>query len=112
LKAWTKLDTPVIAEPPAGMQVNGFCDPFPWRRDDWWYMVLGAGVASRVVVVLLYKSRDLHNWEFLHVLAGRNEDTEYRFEPYNPWEVWEWPELFALEGKHVLIFSTGGRATR
>jgi beta-fructofuranosidase len=110
LKAWTKLDTPVIAEPPAGMQVNGFRDPSPWRRDDWWYMVLGAGVANRGGVVLLYKSRDLHNWEFVHVLAGRNEDTEYRFEPYNPWEVWECPELFALDGKHVLIFSTSGRA--
>jgi beta-fructofuranosidase len=110
LKAWTKLDAPVLAEPPTGMQVNGFRDPSPWRQDDWWYMVLGAGVANRGGVVLLYKSKDLHSWEFVHVLAGRNADTEHRFEPYNPWEVWECPELFALDGKHVLIFSTQGRA--
>jgi beta-fructofuranosidase len=110
LKIWTKLNAPVIAEPPPGMQVNGFRDPSPWRQDDWWYMVLGAGVANRGGVVLLYKSKDLQKWEFVHVLAGRNEITEHRFDPYNPWEVWECPEFFALDGKHVLICSTGGKA--
>ena len=110
LKTWTKLDAPVIADPPPGMQVNGFRDPSPWRQDDWWYMVLGAGVANRGGVVLLYKSKDLHNWEFMHVFAGRNEITEDRFDPYNPWEVWECPEFFALDGKHVLICSTGGKS--
>jgi beta-fructofuranosidase len=110
LKTWTKLDAPVIAEPPPGMQINGFRDPSPWRQGDWWYMVLGAGVANGGGVVLLYKSKDLHNWEFVHVLAGRNESTEHRFDPYNPWEVWECPEFFALDGKHVLIFSTLSRA--
>ena len=110
LKTWTKLETPVIAEPPPGMQVNGFRDPSPWRQGDWWYMVLGAGVANRGGVVLLYKSKDLHSWEFMHVLAGRTEDPELGFEPHNPWEVWECPELFELDGKHVLIFSTQGKA--
>jgi beta-fructofuranosidase len=110
LKNWTKLDAPVIAEPPAGMQVNGFRDPSPWRQGDWWYMVLGAGVANRGGVVLLYKSKDLRSWEYVHVLAGRDAGAEHNFEPYNPWETWECPELFALDGKHVLIFSTQGRA--
>ena len=110
LKTWTKLDAPVIAEPPAGMQVNGFRDPSPWRQGDWWYMVLGSGLANRGGVVLLYKSKDLRDWEFVHVLAGRNADMGHSFEPYNPWEVWECPELFALDGKHVLIFSTQGKA--
>jgi beta-fructofuranosidase len=110
LNAWTKQPVPVIAEPPTGMQVNGFRDPSPWRQGDWWYMVLGAGVANRGGVILLYKSKDLRSWEFMHVLAGRDADTAHHFEPYNPWEVWECPELFQLDGKHVLIFSTQGRA--
>ena len=110
LKTWTKLDAPVLAEPPTGMQVNGFRDPSPWRQGDWWYMVLGAGVANRGGVVLLYKSKDLHHWEFMHVLAGRDAEAEHNFEPFNPWETWECPELFALDGKHVLIFSTLGKA--
>jgi beta-fructofuranosidase len=110
LKTWTKLDAPVLAAPPAGMQVNGFRDPAPWRQGDWWYMVLGSGLANRGGAVLLYKSKDLRSWEFVHVLAGRNANMDHSFEPYNPWEVWECPELFALDGKHVLIFSTQGRA--
>ena len=110
LRTWTKQYTPVIAEPPPGMQVNGFRDPSPWRQGDWWYMVLGAGLANRGGVVLLYKSKDLYSWEFVHVLAGRDRDGETRFDPYNPWEVWECPEFFALDGKHVLICSTAGRS--
>jgi beta-fructofuranosidase len=110
LKTWTKLDAPVIADPPLGMQVNGFRDPSPWRQGDWWYMVLGAGVANRGGVVLLYKSKDLHNWEFVHILAGRDASSTNRFDPYNPWEVWECPEFFPLDGKHVLICSTQGKS--
>jgi beta-fructofuranosidase len=110
LKVWTKLKTPVLADPPPGMQVNGFRDPSPWRQGDWWYMVLGAGIANRSGAVLLYKSKDLRSWEFMHVLAGRTAGSGHSFDPYNPWEVWECPELFPLVGKHVLIFSTQGRA--
>jgi beta-fructofuranosidase len=110
LKIWTKLPAPVIAEPPQGMQVNGFRDPSPWRQGDWWYMVLGSGVANQGGSVLLYKSKDLRHWEYVHVLAVRNENREHQFDPYNPWEVWECPEFFALGGKHVLIVSTLGKA--
>ena len=110
LKIWTKLPTPVIASPPPGMQVNGFRDPSPWRQGDWWYMVLGSGVANQGGSVLLYKSKDLRHWEYVHVLALRNENREHQFDPYNPWEVWECPEFFALGGRHVLIVSTLGKA--
>jgi beta-fructofuranosidase len=110
LKAWTKLPSPIIAEPPVGLQVNGFRDPSPWRRGNWWYMVLGAGIANRGGVVLLYRSKDLREWEYVHVLVGRDDRTGNRFDPYNPWEVWECPEFFPLADKHVLILSTGGKA--
>jgi beta-fructofuranosidase len=46
----------------------------------------------------------------MHILAGRDGITENRFEPYNPWEVWECPDFFALDGKHVLICSTLGKS--
>lgn len=110
LKTWTKLSTPVIAAPPEGKQVNGFRDPSPWRQGDLWYMVLGSGVANQGGAVLLYKSKDLRSWEFMHVLAGRNQVGVNPSEPYDPWEVWECPEFFALGDKHVLICSTLGKA--
>jgi beta-fructofuranosidase len=110
LETWSKLPTPVIQAPPPGMQVNGFRDPSPWRQGDWWYMVLGSGIANQGGAVLLYKSKDLRNWEYVHVLTGRNQNGATSFDPFDPWEVWECPEFFALGGKHVLICSTGGKA--
>ena len=60
--------------------------------------------------VLLYRSKDLLSWEYVHVLAGRNQNGEHPFDLYNPWECWECPEFFPLGVKHVLIYSTGGKA--
>jgi len=110
LRTFSKLPSPVIAVPPPGMQVNGFRDPSPWRQGDWWYTVLGSGIEGRGGAVLLYKSKDLRNWGYVHILAGRNQNRADSFNPYNPREVWECPEFFALGSKHVLICSTEGKA--
>ena len=109
LRTWTKLPAPVIAAPPAELEVNGFRDPSPWRQGDGWYMVLGSGIANRGGAVLLYKSRDLRNWEYVHVLAGRNQNGASAFDAFDPWEVWECPEFFALGDRHVLLYSTSGK---
>lgn len=109
LTSWTKSAAPVIAAPPPNLDVNGFRDPSPWRQGDWWYTVLASGVANQGGAALLYRSHDLRQWEFLHVLSGRARSGADRFAAFNPWEVWECPEFFALGDWHVLIFSTGGR---
>jgi beta-fructofuranosidase len=109
LKVWTKLPAPVIAAPPAGMQVNGFRDPSPWRQGNTWYMTIGTGIANRGGAVLLYKSKDLRNWEYMHVLARRNQNGATTLDAFDPWEVWECPEFFALGDRHVLIYSTAGK---
>jgi beta-fructofuranosidase len=109
LKTWNKLPHPVIAGPPSGVEVNGFRDPSPWQQGGWWYTVLGTGIAGKGGAVLLYRSRDVRNWEFMHVLAQREQDGPGRFDPVDPWEVWECPEFFPLGDRHVLIYSTLGR---
>lgn len=110
LKSWTKMPAPVIAAPPSGMQVNGFRDPSPWRQGEWWYTVLGSGVANEGGAVLLYRSRDLRAWEYVHVLASHDRSGLAQFGPFDPWDVWECPEFFPLGGRHVLMFSTGGKS--
>lgn len=110
LTSWTKLSAPVIAAPPSGMQVNGFRDPSPWRQGEWWYTVLGSGVANEGGAVLLYRSKDLRVWEYLHVLASRDRSGLAQFGPFDPWDVWECPEFFPLGDRHVLMFSTGGKS--
>lgn len=109
LKTWTRLPRPVIAAPPPGLQVNGFRDPSPWRQGAWWYTVLGCGIAGHGGAVLLYRSRDLRTWQFMHILAEREQNGPGRLDPVDPWEVWECPELFPLGNRHVLIYSTLGR---
>ncbi len=109
LKTWTKLPKPVIADPPPGLQVNGFRDPSPWRHDDWWYTVIATGIANQGGAVLLYRSKDLRSWEYMHILARRDRSGLAGLDPFDPWEVWECPEFFPLGDRHVLIFSTAGK---
>ncbi|HEV2324867.1 MAG TPA: glycoside hydrolase family 32 protein [Terracidiphilus sp.] len=110
LKTWTKVPTPVISNPPSQLEVNGFRDPSPWRQGDWWYTVLGSGVANRGGAVLLYKSKDLRSWEFMHLLAQRDREGAAAFDPTDPWDMWECPDFFALGDWKVLICSTLGRS--
>lgn len=102
---WRKHPTPVIAAPPAGVPVVGdppeMRDPWLWREDDGWHLLLGSGlVASDGAAdgaLLHYRSDDLRAWHYLGV-AHRG-----RFGPDTL--VWECPNLFELDGRHVVLVS-------
>jgi beta-fructofuranosidase len=102
LAAWTKHPgNPVIPGPPEGMKVTGFRDPFAWREDDGWYLVVGSGIEGVGGAALLYRSPDLVNWEYLGPLCtGDKEKTGV---------MWECPSFFPLGGKHVLAVSPYGK---
>jgi beta-fructofuranosidase len=109
LKQWTKLPGPIIDAPPAGMHVKGFRDPSPWRHGEWWYMTVGSGFPHKAGAVLLYRSKDLHRWEYLHVLVSGESSEPDAAHLFASGDMWECPELFPLGGKHVLIYSTKGK---
>jgi beta-fructofuranosidase len=112
LVKWTKDPEPVVPVPPAGMQVTGFRDPSAWRQGDWYYMTVGSGTAKVGGCVLLYRSKvggDLKNWEFLHKLTSGEWNGKPTANPCDDGEMWECPEFFALDGSHVLIYSTLGK---
>ena len=110
LRTWTKRPTPVLAAPPQSLEnVDGFRDPSPWRQGEWWYMVTACGIANQGGGVLLFRSNDLRSWEYLHMLSRRDLSGQAGLDPFDPWEVWECPEFFALGDWHVLIFSTAGK---
>jgi beta-fructofuranosidase len=108
---WRKLPQPVIAAPPAGMEVTGFRDPSPWRdeKDGQWYMVVASGRRGIGGCVLLYKSADLRHWQYLHPLAQGKWSGKTGVDPVASGEMWECPDFFLLNGKHVLIHSTEGK---
>ena len=113
LRSWTKRPAPVIAAPPTGMQVTGFRDPAPWREPplwpDGWLMAVGSGVKDKGGAVLLYKSADLQNWEYLHIVSGGVPTGSNTTNPVDSGDMWECPDLFPLGNKHVLIYSTQGK---
>ena len=108
LRTWTKLPAPIISAPPAHLQENGFRDPSPWRQGDVWYMIVGSGTPQQGGLILLYRSTDLRHWEYQHVAAYEKGLTEEGKNPNQLEGEWECPDLFPLEDKHVLMYSTIG----
>ena len=103
-ETWRKHPTPVIDAPPPGVPVVGdppeMRDPFLWRQDDAWHLLLGSGLIAyggAEGALLHYRSDDLRAWRYLGV-AHRG-----RFGP-DPL-VWECPNLFELDGRHVVMVS-------
>lgn len=111
LRTWKKLPRPVIPSPPSGMHVTGFRDPAPWRDGDHFYTLIGSGIAGAGGNVLLYRSKDLRTWEYLHPMFQGHGAGSHRANPVDAGDMWECPDFFPLgsEGRHVLIYSTGGK---
>ena len=103
LMTWDKLPAnPVIPAIPAGLDLIGFRDPFLWREDDGrWYMLLGSGIKGRGGAALLYRSRDLIEWEYMNPL--------YVGDPAESGINWECPNFLDLGAKHMLAVSPHGR---
>jgi len=93
---WQKYEgNPVISAPPAGLTVTGFRDPCAWKEGDAWYVIIGSGIEGIGGTSLLYKSKDLINWEYMHPLYEC--DTAHTMH--------ECPDFFPLGDKYVLITS-------
>ena len=113
---WHKLPQPVIPAPPPGMKVVGFRDPSPWRdggpdqgNEDHWYLLVASGERGAGGRVLLYRSADFRHWEYLHPMAQGSPNGKQGTDPVDSGEMWECPDFFPLDGKHVLIHSTERR---
>jgi len=108
LNEWSKLPEPIIAAPPAGLTVTGFRDPSAWRSGEWWYLTVGSGTPYKGGNVLLYRSKDLWRWEFMHILTSGRGSSKQTVNPVASGDMWECTELFPVGGKHVLIYSSMG----
>jgi beta-fructofuranosidase len=106
---WTKDPQPIVPRPPASLDITGFRDPSAFKKGDWYYMTVGSGIARTGGCVLLYRSRDMHHWEYLHELVSGTWDGHKTANPCDDGEMWECPEFFKLGEGHVLIYSTLGK---
>ena len=106
LREFKKQPAPVIMGPPPGLQVTGFRDPFGWKQRDTWYMGVGSGFPQVGGAVLLYRSKDMQHWEYVHPLAQGTWNGQSFSNPVPSGEMWECPDFFQLGDRHVLIYST------
>ncbi len=88
---------PVIATSPVDGSDDAR-DPKVWRHGDHWYMVLGTG-RDGIGKAVVYRSADLLAWDYLGVAASSDGTLG---------SMWECPDLFPLDGRHVLIVSPCG----
>ena len=109
LRTWQKTKEPIIAHPPDGLAITGFRDPYIWREDKEWLLVLGSGFPGKGGAILLYSSPDLRKWKYLHPLVEGQGTGQPSTNPVDNGEMWECPDFFPLGDKHVLIISTEGK---
>lgn len=110
MMTWRKYaGNPVIGAPPQGMETTGFRDPCVWREGEEWFLALGSGLKGQGGMVLLYRSKDLMHWDYLHLLCrGRKNELAPGKDVVSAGEMWECPDFFPLADKHALIVSTQG----
>lgn len=109
LRQWHKSAKPVIPNPPAGLPITGFRDPSAWKRNQTYFMTVGSGVEKEGGCVLLYRSTNLMDWDYLHPLASGRWNGTATPNPVGDGEMWECPDFFPLDGGYVLIYSTMGK---
>ncbi|MGB7341413.1 MAG: glycoside hydrolase family 32 protein [Phototrophicaceae bacterium] len=97
---WVKHPrNPIISTmPPEAKQTSDFRDPYVWKEDDAWYMLIGSEIKGQGGVVFLYRSDDALNWTYLNPLLEADD--------YELGNVWECPNLFRLGDKWVLLVSS------
>ncbi len=110
LRTWNKWKEPVI-QPPNDPKLAGFRDPFLWQDEKTriWYLGVASGQFKVGGRVLLYRSKDLRNWEYLYPLASGHWTGKESVNPVDSGEMWECPDFFPLGKKHVLLYSTAGQ---
>ncbi|EJX10649.1 Glycoside hydrolase, family 32 [gut metagenome] len=97
---WEKyIGNPVIAEKPEAYTRTDMRDQYVWKEGDTWYMIIGYGIEKPEPphgALLLYKSVDLKDWKFVHLLFEGNPSVD------QTGVFWEMPVFKKLGNKYLL----------
>lgn len=89
---------------PSGYTAH-FRDPKVWKKDNHWYMIVGAQTLDKKGAAALFTSEDLYNWKEIGVINGTGINGLHDFG-----YMWECPDLIHLNGKDILLVSPQGLA--
>lgn len=100
MRTWEKYEgNPIMTSDIHGsLPVLEWRDPYVWKEEDGWYMVLG-GEIEKEGAALLYFSENRLKWTFCRVLLHSTDPEE---------RIFECPNYFSLGDKHVLVVSPNG----
>jgi len=98
----TSASDTVISGPPPELHAHSFRDPFVWRSEGGWTMLMAAGLPDGSGAALQYRSADLKNWQYDGVLCSKPGD---RGDGVWTGALWECPQLFPLGTDWVLLIS-------
>ncbi|QWU17262.1 Sucrose-6-phosphate hydrolase SacC, GH32 family [Paenibacillus sophorae] len=118
LKSWIKHPIPIIRQERGTGLFGEFRDPFVWKEDGIYYMLVGTGAGGQEEggTALVYTSSDMLDWEY----RGPLYISDYGKYPYLG-KAWELPVLLPLplegkegtrSGKHVLLISPWGEGAK
>jgi len=98
------VNNPIIAEPPQNLELAGFRDPYVWFEDNHWWMLVGSGIEDYGGAVLLYRSSNLTQWDYVGIAFKRAQSD---IEPLYTASMWECPNLvsFNNSNKRLLLVS-------
>jgi beta-fructofuranosidase len=106
LLTWQKLpENPLLDGPPPELRPlsgGNFRDPFIWKTDEGWEMLIVTKIEGQGGQVLLYFSPDLRNWEYRGIfLAGNSRQTD----PFWQGTMWECPNWLDFGDRQTLLVS-------
>jgi beta-fructofuranosidase len=101
----------VVAEPDEVIGSVEYRDPFVWREENTWRMLVGTQLADHRGAALAYRSPDGIDWSYDGVYASADAQTVQV-----PWGVdsgsmWECPQHLLVDGTRALIASAFRRGT-
>ncbi|ANS87801.1 MULTISPECIES: sucrose-6-phosphate hydrolase [Vibrionaceae] len=76
-----------------------FRDPKVWKDGDDYLMVVGAQTQEKLGSMVLYRSRDLMDWQHKGSIQTRYNNFGY---------MWECPDFFEIDNQAVMLFSPQG----
>ncbi|WP_457965605.1 glycoside hydrolase family 32 protein [Arthrobacter sp. D1-29] len=97
--SWTKGQK-LMTAPDLG--VVAYRDPFVFRDGEQWRMFVGAGLEGGTAAAVSYSSPDLSEWTLDGIAAQRSG---IESDPVWTGTMWECPQLFEIDGSHVLVTS-------
>ena len=94
LLTWEKYGTPALAKEINGdVRITMWRDPFIWKEEDTWYLLLG-GTHEKKGCIALYQSPDLETWTYCSLF--------YQSEKF---ELVECPNILRFGDTYVLLYS-------